>query len=93
MASQIAEPARTDIAVAFRALLETIEGPTLIEERYVESRRAVQQPEFPRLWLTDSGILDEMTDAQVLLTVDLDLYLAALMRGHKAVNFNHLRHL
>jgi hypothetical protein len=85
LVSQIAEPARTHIALTFRALVG------IIEERYVDSRRAVDQAEFPRLWLTDSGILDQLTDTQVLLTADLGLYLAALQRGHDAVNFNHLR--
>lgn len=87
LASQIAEPARMHIAMTFRALLGGI------EERYVDSRRAAEQPEFPRLWLTDSGILDEMTDAHVLLTADLGLYLAARERGYKAVNFTYSRGL
>ena len=87
LASQIAEPARTHIAMTFRAVLGEI------EERYVASRRAVEQPEFPRLWLTDAGILDEMTDSHVLLTADLGLYLAALERGHEAVNFTYSREL
>ena len=85
LVSQIAEPARTQIAMTFRALVG------VVEERYVESRRAVDQIEFPRLWLTDSGILDEMSETRVLLTADLELYLAALHRGHQAINFNHLR--
>jgi hypothetical protein len=87
LASQIAEPARMQIAMTFRALLGEI------EERYVDSRRAVEQPEFSRLWLTDAGILDEMTDAYVLLTADLGLYLAALERGHEAINFTYSRAL
>ena len=52
-AKQIAEPARTRIATAFRILLDTL------EERHIASRRAAEQPEFPRLWLTDAGILDK----------------------------------
>ncbi len=72
LASQIGEPARMHIAMTFRAVLGDL------EERYVDSRRAAEQPEFPRLWLTDAGILDEMTDTDVLLTADLDLHLAAL---------------
>jgi hypothetical protein len=87
LASQIADPARTHIATTFRAIVG------LVDERYVQSSRAVNQTEFPRLWLTDAGILEEIADSHVLLTADLDLYLAALSRGHEAVNFNYLRQL
>jgi len=34
-----------------------------------------------------------MTDAHVLLTADLGLYLAALERGREAVNFTYSREL
>jgi hypothetical protein len=86
-AQQIAEPARTRIATAFTALLDGL------DEQYVPSKRAAAQPEFLRLWLTDSGILDRMTEENILLTADLSLYLAAERRGHKAINFNHQRDL
>lgn len=86
-AKQIAEPARTHIAAALRALL------AVIDERYANSRQAAEQPEFPRLWLTDAGILNEMDNTQVLLTADHDLYVAALNRGLAAENFNYLRQL
>jgi hypothetical protein len=87
LASQIADPARTHIATTFRMLVG------LLDERYVASKRAVVQPEFSRLWLTDAGILDEMTDEHVLLTADVGLYLAALARGQAAENFNYRRDL
>jgi hypothetical protein len=86
-AKQIAEPARTRIATAFTVLLDKL------DEQYVVSKQAAAQPEFSRLWLTDSGILDRMTEENVLLTADLSLYLAAGQRGHKAINFNHQRDL
>jgi|SRR3954452_22944379 hypothetical protein len=82
---QIAEPARIQIAQTFRAFV------ALAQERYVESATAVEEPDFPMLWLTDAAILHELSDALVLLTADLDLYLAAIRQGHSAVNFNHLR--
>src|SRR4051794_36477064 len=82
---QIAEPARTQIAAAFRDLVHAA------NECYVESAQAVDRSEFPRLGLTDAGILTKIRRPQVLLTADLDLYLAALRRGETAVNFNHLR--
>jgi len=86
-AQQIAEPARTRIATAFAILLDKL------DEQYVASKQAAAQPEFPCLWLTDSGILDQMTKEHILLTADLSLYLAAERRGHKAINFNHQRDL
>jgi hypothetical protein len=85
LVSQIAEPARTKIAETFRNFVR------ITRERYVESTRAVEHSGFPRLWLTDSAILTELDDKHVLLTADLDLYLAALQQGRNAVNFNHLR--
>jgi hypothetical protein len=87
LAKQIAEPARAEIALTFRALVHGL------EESYVPSKQAAVQPEFTRLWLTDAGILEELTDGHVLLTADLGLYLAALNRGKVAENFNYRRQL
>lgn len=86
-AKQIAEPARTRIATAFTVLLDEL------SEQYVSSKQAAAQAEFSRLWLTDSGILNQMTDENVLLTADLSLYLAAEQRGYKAINFTYQRNL
>ena len=86
-AKQIAEPARTHIAMAFRAFLD------ILDERHVNSKEAAAQPEFSRLWLTDAGILNEMDGTQVRLTADHELYAAALSRGMIAENFNYLRQL
>src|SRR3954452_7774629 len=61
-AQQIAEPARTRIATTFAILLDKL------DEQYVASKQAAAQPEFPCLWLTDSGILDQMTKEHILLT-------------------------
>ncbi|HEX3954884.1 MAG TPA: hypothetical protein VHW90_15000, partial [Stellaceae bacterium] len=83
----IGEPAREHIAVTFLGLIGAL------EERYVPSRTAAAQTEFPRLWLTDSALLSELGNGHVLLTTDFALYDAALRRGHVAYNFNHLRQL
>ena len=83
--SGIGEPARSRIADTFKHFVARL------DERFVESTRAVEQPEFPRLWLTDVAVLSELANAHVLLTADLGLYLAASQRGYTAVNFNHLR--
>ena len=85
--SGIAEPARSHIADTFRQTMGSM------DERFVQSTRAVEQREFPRLWLTDAAVLTELANSHVLLTADLDLYLAASQRGYSAVNFNHLRQL
>src|SRR3954449_6583322 len=61
-AQQIADPARTRIATAFAILLDKL------DEQYVASKQAAAQREFPCLWLTDSGILDQMTKEHILLT-------------------------
>ena len=85
--SGIAEPARSHIADTFRQIVGSM------DERFVQSTRAVEQREFPRLWLTDAAVLTELANSHVLLTADLDLYLAASQRRYSAVNFNHLRQL
>lgn len=65
-----------------------------VDERYVASSKAAQIPEFQRLGLTDAAAIDIVGPASHLLTVDLDLYLAASCKspGH-AFNFNHMRPL
>lgn len=85
LAGQIPEPARTKIFNVFRDYIPSA------DEHYCESRRAITRKEFIRLGLTDSVILHEMTDAFILLTDDLNLYLAAINEGYLAENFNHLR--
>jgi hypothetical protein len=85
LVGQIAEPARTQIFQRFRLILNAF------EERYVESSRAAEQNEFVRLGLADAAQLDLAGESHTLLTVDLDLYLAAIGRGFKAENFNHYR--
>ena len=60
------------------------------EEVVVASKDASSNTAFNRLGLTDAVLLDAITEETPLLTVDLDLYLAALRRGENtAVNFNH----
>ncbi len=85
LSRQIRNPARDRISAALKALV----GGT--EERSVPSRTAVPAPDFIRLGLTDCALMQFTDNTETLLTVDLDLYLAALRRGHRAVNFNHSR--
>jgi hypothetical protein len=62
-----------------------------IEEQYLPTETAVLAREFPRLGLTDVVALVEVPADSVLLTDDLDLYLAAQKRGRTAYNFGHLQ--
>ena len=49
---------------------------------------------FASLGLTDAVLLESVTIEKPLLTVDLDLYLAALASGEeRAINLNHQRNL
>ncbi|MBX7277153.1 hypothetical protein K2E96_16440 [Pseudomonas sp. ERGC3:05] len=74
---------------AIRAVLgEFINGAT---EHRPESTSVVLSPSFMGLGLTDAGILELPKDSGVILTVDLDLHLAALDRGLKSENFTHYR--
>ena len=64
------------------------------EEVVVASVEASSNDAFGRLGLTDSVLLEVITAETPLVTVDLDLYLAALGKdAAAAVNFTHLRGL
>jgi hypothetical protein len=89
LAGYIAEPARTRIYQAFRAVVAA-DGT---EERYAESKVAVNRMEFERIGLTDSCLLHIANAPHMLLTADLNLYLAASAQGLQVQNFNYLRGL
>ncbi len=59
-------------------------------EIFAPSAEGVEDIAYPRLGLTDATLLAALEDHDIL-TTDLDLYLAALHRGRKAINFTHLR--
>lgn len=65
----ISEPARTQIYQKFRMLANEM------EERYIDSSRAVKQEEFLRLGLTDSVLLKAGEEKLTLLTADVALLL------------------
>jgi len=83
----IGEPARSHIYQTLNALLSLPES----EERYVPSKRATSLPELPRSGLTDCALLNLCAEGVPLITADLQLFFAAVGRGAKALNFNHLR--
>ena len=62
------------------------------EEVVVASAVAASNRAFQRLGLTDAALLEVVTAETPLVTVDLDLYLAALAKDpYAAVNFTHLQ--
>ena len=64
------------------------------EEVVVASKIASRNASFQRLGLTDAALLEAVTEERPLITVDLDLYLAATATGsNKAMNFTHLQNL
>jgi hypothetical protein len=83
----IADPARTRIYETLRSLVKSPGA----KEIYVASAGAVENSQLPHLGLTDCVLLDACSSQTPLITVDLRLYLAAIGRGDKALNFNHLR--
>ena len=69
-----------------RALIENT------EEIVVASRAAAQNRMFGRLGLTDAALLEVVSSETPLITVDFDLYGAALAKGEGvAVNFTHFQ--
>ena len=64
------------------------------EEIVVASAVASSNSAFNRLGLTDAALLEIVTPETPLVTVDLDLYLAANASGKEvALNFTHFRNL
>ena len=90
LADWIAEPARGRIA---KTLRELVQASQRVDERTVASAVAMNRSEFLRLGLTDSVLLDLASRKSMILTSDLNLYLAAVRAGYPATNFNHLRDL
>ena len=83
---QHGEPQRSQLLVTLRALIEQS------QEIVVASVDAVRHDAFPRLGLTDAALLEVVSADAPLLTVDLNLYVAALASGDEAaINFNHWR--
>ncbi len=62
----------------------------LSREIVVVSAKAAEAPAFERLGLTDAALLQAISDRSPLLTVDLDLYAAAVAKGpNLAFNLTH----
>lgn len=80
------EPERSAL---MRKLGELIEHS---QEIIVRGRDAAQHPRFEQLGLTDATLLEVVSEDRPLLTVDIDLFLAAFTVNERtAINFNHHR--
>ena len=78
------EPERSRLFDMLRVLIEET------EEIIVASNVATANSEFKRLGLTDAALLEVVSNSNPLVTVDLDLYLAALAKENSAAfNFRH----
>ena len=79
---QHGEPERSLLMAGLQYLIEHS------EEVAIPSARAAVNPSFIALGLTDAVLLDAVSPQAPLITVDLDLYLAALEQDENAaVNF------
>jgi hypothetical protein len=88
------EPLRTMIMSTLRSLVAGAGAGTVdrvASEQFVPSQKAAARTEFLRLGLSDTATLEIAQGSAVLLTDDLDLYLAALNSGRQAENFTYLR--
>ena len=80
------EPERSRLLTTLRILI----GES--HEVVVVSADAARHPSFLRLGLTDAGLLGLVSQNTPLVTVDLDLYLAASKADPaSAVNYRHLQ--
>ena len=76
----------------FFAVLRRIIGKN--EEIVVASKTAARNNAFVRLGLTDAVLLEVISAETPLVTVDLDLFVAAFAKGEvAALNFTHLQAL
>ena len=80
------EPGRSRLLTTLRILI----GQS--DEVVLPSADAAAHPAFPRLGLTDAGLLGLVSRDTPLVTVDLDLYLAASAADAlSTVNYRHLQ--
>ena len=82
------EPERSRIFESLRIFIEEQ------EEIVVISKTASQRKEFTRLGLTDAVLLEVISNSNPLITVDLQLYKAAISKeSESAYNFRHYQSL
>lgn len=72
------EPERSRLMVGFNILINDS------DEIVIVSAQAASNPHFGPLGLTDAALLEAISEETPLITVDTDLYLAALAKGENA---------
>ena len=86
--AQHGEPERSRFLATLKHLID------LSKEIVVASTNASANPHFHRLGLTDAALLEVVSDTAPLVTVDLELYLAAAaMDPNCVVNYRHVQDL
>ncbi|MCH8838525.1 MAG: hypothetical protein IIA60_12130 [Candidatus Marinimicrobia bacterium] len=63
----------------------------MLQENYVASKLAVEEPVFSKVGLTDAAIICSARGKYLLLTDDFELSQRFEDLGGDALNFNHLR--
>ncbi|NQU24184.1 MAG: hypothetical protein HQ567_23125 [Candidatus Nealsonbacteria bacterium] len=87
LCGQLGEPRKTECFREFGKGIQTL------DEKYVQSTTATQEETFPKLGLTDSGILHLAQGAYLVLTDDFTLYQLLENASIAVLNFNHLRRI
>lgn len=85
LSGQMGEPTKTEYFGEFAR------GIATLDEQYVASATASQLSEFPKLGLTDSGILHLAGGKYLVLTDDFKLCQFLEKAGVDVLNFNHIR--
>jgi hypothetical protein len=85
LSAQMGDPGKTDYFATFAKNLAAL------SEHYVVSATAAKMEAFPKLGLTDSGIMHLAATPFLVLTDDFRLYGFLERSGVDVVNFNHLR--
>jgi hypothetical protein len=81
----VAEPAKSLIGRTFENFIQRA------EETYITSAGAASREQFLSLGLADCALLEIAKNDVAILSVDLDLCIAAEIAGYSVVNFNHVR--
>ncbi len=85
LSGQLSEPARTPY---FQFFAEKIAD---MQEQYIDSATAGEQKQFPKIGLTDTGILEVSRKQYLVLTDDFRLSQTLLKNEIDVINFNHVR--
>jgi len=93
LSGQIGEPRRRQYFTHFSQRIGVLNEVGRLAEKYTTSADIVRLDHFPRLGLTDSGIIQIAKGAYLVLTDDLMLYSSLSHAGVDVCNFNHLRML